>query len=775
MKRIDIVGLAFALFCIAMACFGLSRLQSNTEDVLQWLPDQSEARVKYDLFESKFGSDDFLILTWDGCTVDDPRLVTFTNYIREHDTEGLFQQVTNGAEVVIRLAGELKLSRASIQRRLRGVFFGSQDVELTCAFLELSPKGTANRSPSMQIVWEAIDELPDLERDEVAIGGYPYIATFLDSQLGNSFRNFLIPSVVLSTLLALFCLRNIALTLIVFVAAMGAATSSVAFIPLCNMKYGGLMSIIPALVFVLATSGSIHLIRYSLDAIGDAKKLLRIGWRPCVVSAATTSVGMLSLLRSDFPAIRNFGLFCAVGVGFALMFQLLIVPWLLERFGQKGLTALAGRSENSTVWNRVIGLVHRHKYLVSLVSMGLMVLGGFGLTKLTAEVEVEKLFQPDSEILLSIADLESRLGPMDQTELLVQFSNDKKSDVKNQVDLQSDVETEGDAPRLIDPFKESFPERVDLIRRLQSELSKAPEVDVIYSLVNFLPPEPSKSNARNFFKRSTYRNVLRRERKNLANSNLLNVDGETEIWRISIRFPFTQKKDFEKLQNEVVNISTRVVGDFAAPKLEQDGSIGSPNQSLNGSSNVVPQVVYTGKTHLFHHAQLNLLADLYQNFLLAFVIITPMLIIVLRSVSLGLIAMLPNLFPTLIVFGGLGWTGYPVDLAIAMTACVALGIAVDDTTHFLIRFRDYGGRMNQVFIPVQRTIAQCGPAMFHTTLIGGAGLFVYYFSDMLVVSRFSWAIATLLVIALVADVLMLPAILFVLGRDDNEEKSPNST
>jgi len=113
-------------------------------------------------------------------------------------------------------------------------------------------------------------------------------------------------------------------------------------------------------------------------------------------------------------------------------------------------------------------------------------------------------------------------------------------------------------------------------------------------------------------------------------------------------------------------------------------------------------------------------------------------------------------------------------LAIAMTACVALGIAVDDTTHFLIRFRDFNGRLGNVVDPIRQTITQCGPAMLHTTLIGSAGLLVYYFSDMLVVSRFAWAISVLLVIALLADVLMLPAMLFLFSKSENEDDSAES-
>ena len=748
MNRIDYLGVSFAAVCLVFCCFGFSRIQSNTEDVLQWLPDQSEARAKYDIFESKFGSDDFLIVTWQDCRIGDERLDRFTEHLRSQDSADLVQKVTNGTEIVRRLMRESDFSRRQILGRLKGVFFGASDPELTCALIELSDLGTADRTASMKLVWGAIDADPELNREQVVMGGYPYIATFIDGQLKNSFRYLLLPSIILSTLISLLCLRNGMLTLIVFIAAVGAAATSIAFIPICNTKFGGLMSIIPALVFVLATSGSIHLIRYGLDAIGDAKKLLSIGWRPCVVSAVTTAVGMLSLLRSDFPAIRNFGLFCATGVGFALLFQLILVPCLLAKFGTKGLHALAARSENASFWTSLMIWVQRRRVVVAAVFSLVVLAGLVGLTRLKAEVEVEKLFRPESEILVSIGNLENQLGPLDQTELLVVFDR---------------------------PVADSFPDRVSLVKQIQSKVAQLEDVHVIYSLINFLPNEPSKKTARSMLKRSAYRSILRRERGNLANGNLLHVDDQSETWRISLRFPFAEKANFDRLMREVEVTAEQVVS--ASPRLalsnakstesEIDTGLEGDGGGLASISDTRPKLIYTGKTHLFQHAQMSLLADLFQNFLLAFVIITPILILVLRSVPLGLIAMLPNVFPTLLVFGGLGWIGIPVDLAIAMTACVALGIAVDDTTHFLIRFRDFNGRLGNVVDPIMQTIAQCGPAMLHTTLIGSAGLLVYYFSDMLVVSRFAWAISTLLVIALLADVLMLPAMLFLLAKSKN--------
>lgn len=360
-----------------------------------------------------------------------------------------------------------------------------------------------------------------------------------------------------------------------------------------------------------------------------------------------------------------------------------------------------------------------------------MLLATAGLFHLSASVDVEKLFDPESEMIVSIRELESRLGPVDQSEFLVEFQ---------------------------DVTAEDFHVRSKLIASVQGRLAALREVGPSCSVVNYLPREPAGKKLRSFVKRHVYQRQVNGLRDELSKSRYLNVDGPSETWRISLRFPFTEETDFETLKGLVLETAENAVNDSFQD--ERFASLSSPIR-----------LIYTGKTHLFHSAQATLLEDLFRNFFLAFVVITPVLIIVLRSLSLGLIAMLPNLFPVVVLFGLLGWMDWPVDLALAMTACVALGIAVDDTTHFLIRFREFGGRGGNVASPLRKAISQCGPAMLHTTLIGGAGLIVYGFTSMVVVRHFSLAICFMLLMALVADILMLPALVLILRRKRSKARS----
>ena len=720
--RFDISGVILLLSGCIFCVIGLSQFQSNTEDVVQWLPDNSPSRVVYNKFEEKFGSDDFLVVTWGDCTVDDLRLKYLCQRILDEDSGNLIQSVVNGADVIAGLSAEIGLRKKFVLNRFKGIFFGIDDSNQTLALIELTKNGSADRKESLRYIEAAIEDTPDLDLDQITFGGYPYVGINIDNQLKNSILYFLLPSVFFATITSVLCLRNIFLTSIVFFAACSAAACSIAIVPIMGFKFGGLMSIIPALVYILTTSGSIHLVHYSLDAIGDPRKLIAIGWKPCCISALTTAIGMLSLTRSSFPAIRSFGFFCATGAGFALIFQLVIVPWLLHRFGETGQRNLAKRSASHHVWDWFGLQIGRFRLAFAVAGLALMVFAAIGLTRLTARVEVEKLFDPNSAIITSLTKLEARMGPIDQAEFLIEFEN---------------------------VGQENFHVRSQFVYKIQRYLSALDEIGTTNSLHNYLPRQPSGSNLSRRLQKSIYQQKLDGERSDLAESRFLNVTSDFETWRISLRFPFTQETDVGELQEHVMDAASQAI-DGLMEKEEFAAAITSPIK-----------LTYTGKNHLFHSAQLTLLEDFYRNFLLAFVIITPVLIIVLRSFWLGLIAMLPNLFPIVVFFGGLGWLNWPVDLALAMTASVALGIAVDDTTHFLIRFREFGGSAANVLPPIQKAISQCGPAMLQTTAIGSAGLLVYGYSEMVVVKNFSLAITGMLVLALLADIFMLPALLLL--------------
>jgi predicted RND superfamily exporter protein len=121
--------------------------------------------------------------------------------------------------------------------------------------------------------------------------------------------------------------------------------------------------------------------------------------------------------------------------------------------------------------------------------------------------------------------------------------------------------------------------------------------------------------------------------------------------------------------------------------------------------------------------------------------------------------MIPNVAPIALVFGAMGWLGISVDIGAVLTASVALGIAIDDTLHFLIWFRR-GTEAGLCRVDaVRNAYDRCATAMFQTTLISALGLSVLFCSSFLPTSRFAVLISLLLVAALLGDLVLLPSIL----------------
>lgn len=180
---------------------------------------------------------------------------------------------------------------------------------------------------------------------------------------------------------------------------------------------------------------------------------------------------------------------------------------------------------------------------------------------------------------------------------------------------------------------------------------------------------------------------------------------------------------------------------------------------ISDGETLLVEAKYTGVVPLVYKTQRQLLVSLRESIAWAFILIAVVMVCVLRGVLAGIISMIPNVFPIIIVFGALGWLGIKVDIGIMMTASVALGVAVDDTVHFLFWFqrgmRQGRDRKGATMLAYQR----CSTAMFQTTLIAGLGLSVFAFSTFTPTQQFGLLMIALLTAALVGDLLMLPAML----------------
>jgi hypothetical protein len=171
---------------------------------------------------------------------------------------------------------------------------------------------------------------------------------------------------------------------------------------------------------------------------------------------------------------------------------------------------------------------------------------------------------------------------------------------------------------------------------------------------------------------------------------------------------------------------------------------------LNRSSTVLARGQFTGLQQMF-------------------VVLALLLVALFRSLRLGLLAMIPNVVPVIALFGVMGWAGIDLNVATSLIAVVAVGIAVDDTIHYLTTFRSELRRGGGRRAAVERTLHLVGRPIVITTMALCAGFLVPCVSRFQPIRQFGMLTSFTMAVALLADLLLLPALLATLHVGDREE------
>jgi predicted RND superfamily exporter protein len=281
----------------------------------------------------------------------------------------------------------------------------------------------------------------------------------------------------------------------------------------------------------------------------------------------------------------------------------------------------------------------------------------------------------------------------------------------------------------------SFVDKLQQVRRLESKIAEHPSVRHTMSAATFLPselPESPREAAR----------LLRKAQSRRGHNGFL-ADGET-VWRISVRTVPTAGIARKKIFDDLVEMTQ-----------------GAP-------------ITLTGITPLLESAQRAIFDGFWESFAMAFGVISLVMIVSLRSLKLGLVAMIPNLTPLCIVFGALGWFAVPVDIGMMMTGSIALGIAVDGTFHFLVRYEEQFSKSKNSADASRTALLQTGAPIFKAAAIAALGMLALTLSSFPPMVRFGSLMAGLLLAALIGDLVLLPAVLSLRRPPPKPEKQTPS-
>ncbi len=731
-----------------------------------WLPADLPIRQRFDEFISLFPAEEVAFISWDGCVLGSSEIEAAIASLRPFTRPGadgsppLFSAVVGGDELVKRLTEPpIGLPERTARVRYAGSFVGP-DGEQTCLLAAFDDRSLHRRREAVDDVRIAVAAAVGKSTREVYMVGTPVDGAAIDSEALRTVERFALPSFLVGVVICLICLRSWVLSAAVLTIALIGQGFALAAVAWQGVPMNAILIVLPPLVFVLTASAGIHLCNYFLEAMAGQRgasgiagsatapcdpltathAAIAAGWWPCTLAAGTTVIGLGSLAMVRMWPVQTFGIIAALSVAVTLGLLLLVLPGAMLWTGRRR-RLKNPQPRPPAAWTRPLiaafdrfnHVVLRFPVLTVTFFLVIVAVTGVGLTRLRTSVNIPRMFPPASRLQTDYDWFGEHLGPTINGEVMIRFLAAEKTqtaDGENPAPPQSSVD-------LTDAY-----ERFELVRRIDQAVREIEEVGGVVSARTFLPPPPARSRSTigQAILRSSIRAQVEQADSALRSSGFLAVnDVGDELWRVTFRFPFDAAIDYrEGLQH---------VEQTLLPELTEPPTTGRP-----------VRLEYTGGIALTTLTQDILLSDLFESFLAAFGLVAVVMIFQLRSLSGGLLAMLPNLFPTIALFGTMGLLDVPLDVGSVMTASVALGIAVDGTVHLLSQIQRQVAAGRDRAAATLSGLHHCGKAMWQTTAVCAISPLVYGLSDFIPTQRFAVMMLGLLVAALIGDVVLLPAL-----------------
>ena len=190
------------------------------------------------------------------------------------------------------------------------------------------------------------------------------------------------------------------------------------------------------------------------------------------------------------------------------------------------------------------------------------------------------------------------------------------------------------------------------------------------------------------------------------------------------------------------------------------------------------EAAFTGLLPVLSQTVYAVIHSMASSYVIAIAVITPLMVLLIGSLRIGLLAMVPNILPILAALGAMGWLGIPIDVFSMMVGAICIGLVVDDTIHVMHGFQRNFDRYGDVRSAMRETLSSTGLAILFTTVALSAGFGVYTISAMSNLIRFGTVTAIVIVLAFLADIILAPALLsLVLGKkkSDSSAKENNTS
>ncbi len=713
--------IVIALLCGA-ALFSLQWLEvDNSRD--RMLQQHSPAARAYDEFVQEFGDETIVIIALSGKPLFDYDSLDAMVSAAERIEQLPYVKAVNGLPILFRDTFGLDDAEALEEEMTstpfyRGIFL-SADHNATGILVETEgaeePGATQEITASMN---EAVQSLRDFGFRVDLIGDPIFQSTIDRLTQRETLRMFPI-SAVLSLLVLIWLLRSVRATVVVLLCSAATLLLTLGTMIATGHTLNLVTASSPLILWVLSLSNCIHIVsRYQriLARNGEPVPALRatIGQLTysCALSSITTAFGFVSLAIARVSAVQELGIYMGVGMVLSLIVSFSLAPYLLVAWK----IPPAHREEHDSRALEALGRLLTRHYIPALAASGVF-------TAVAAYYALQVKANPDS---LDFLDHDHPVAKS------FRFVADNLTGLQS---LDIVVDTPGgwvqpDYWKALD----------ELIRKIEAE----PIVARVFSPLDFV----KKINQWEHDIDPAY--YIMPEDADTADELLALMDSGTSDRmdrfvredggrvRLSVLMNSTNSRDFE----DVINTAEAGLAALPAP--------------LSGH--------LTGMAVRMHEFEYGLVTTQLTSFAASFVMVFGSILIGLRSLRLTLLSIPPNILPMLAVFTTMGAAGISLNVATVMVASISLGIAVDNTVHLLANYRRQRLEGARGYAAIRESLVHVGPACIVTTVTACIGFFTLSVSEFIPIANFGMLAGIAMVVALIADLVLVPSIL-ALGGD----------
>jgi len=671
-----------------------------------------------------FGGDEFVIVAWH-----QPNLL-------QTNPEGDFPELTpEAAERIQTLANRLgklpgvdeartrdlqryleksprnRNTRRAMLSLFNGILIGP-DQETTAIVLQLRPGDDSNFTRDDTI--RGIRKIAEEFDPDVSVAGEAVQIQDMFDLVERDGNLLYIASLCVLSVMLLVIFRNIRWVL----ASLGIVITSVvctrALLVLFGSQLSMVSSMLNSLVTIISISTTTHIIVYyrelraTLNARDAATQTLSDLWHPVLWTMIAIAVGFAALLVSDIVPVRSFAIMMTVGTLMVILVTLAVLP---AAFASGSDVPMPGRvkleDKLDAALNRMAHLIDRHPVGTTFVCILLTAITAPGLWVMQVETDFSRNFRESSPIVQSLRFVESKLGPAGTWDVSFDVPDPLTSKFLDQT------------RELTDSLKELSTEQVQL-----DVLSLNDAIDI--------PPRLGKAQ-------------VRFERVNQRQHDLVQsfYNPDRRRMRIVLRSPEQQSTEAKLAQ-------IRQVRETVAKHFE--------NVKAAGDAADVPAElpVASGLFVLMARIINSLLEDQLKSFLWACIGTFVAMAIAFRSIRIGLISLVPNIFPIALVTGSLGLLEIPVNIGTAMIASVSMGFTC--SVHYIAVFQN---SLPKVGLTEALQIAQSGVGkavvLAHFALV--AGFLVLTASEFIPLVYFGSILSLSMIGGLISDLVLLPLLL----------------